>query len=98
MKVDTDGYDYEVLKGARGVLKESRPLVFAELQEHCLNWHGYGIADVVSYLNGLEYETWMMRRRDPPRFTTYLPSAPYELDCLLVPAERADAYQRYRLT
>ena len=37
IKVDTDGYDMEVLRGAGAVLREDRPVVYFELEPRLLH-------------------------------------------------------------
>jgi len=88
VKIDTDGFDFEILKGAQTLLRENRPLIYAELDEHCLSWHGYGIKEVKAYLDGLGYYVWPQKSANPPRFSRSV-SAEYKMNCLLVPNERA---------
>lgn len=95
IKIDTDGYDFEVLKGAGRLLSSKRPLVFAEMSETCLNWHGYGISEVTSYLARSDYEVWpLVGFGPPPRFTSHI-DADYQINCLLVPQERRTELGRY---
>ena len=95
IKIDTDGYDFEILKGAVRLLNSRRPLVLAELSEYCLNWHGYGIREVASYLARSDYEVWpLVDFGPPPRFTTHI-NPDYQINCLLVPQERGAKLARY---
>ena len=95
IKIDTDGYDFEVLKGAGRLLSGNRPLVFAEMSECCLNWHGYGIREASSYLARSDYEVWpLVGFGRPPRFTSHI-DADYQINCLLVPEERKTDLGRY---
>jgi FkbM family methyltransferase len=95
IKIDTDGYDFEVLKGAARLLSSNRPLVFAEMSEYCLNWHGYGIREVASYLARSDYEVWPLVGFGPPTtFSSHI-DADYEINCLLVPQERRPELSRY---
>lgn len=89
IKIDTDGYDYEVLKGARELLRNNRPIVYAELAEHCLNWHGYGIAEVAGFLDDLDYEVWPLKDSTSMRFRKDLASD-YVMNSLLIPKESAN--------
>lgn len=97
IKIDTDGYDYEVLKGARKLLAKNRCLVFAELSEHCMKWHGYGIKEVVRYLKTLDYETWQMAKNKRMKFRRYESSNDYGETCLLVPSEITGELERFLL-
>ncbi len=47
IKIDVDGYDYEVIKGGCKILKKFRPIVMAEICNRVLNERG---VNVVSYL------------------------------------------------
>lgn len=89
VKLDTDGYDLEILRGARTLLAEDRPIVFAELNAVCLGWHGQTLGDAVRFLEALGYETWPATTRRPLHFRAYRPDDGYQMDCLLVPRERA---------
>src|ERR1700712_2460098 len=40
MKVDVDGYDYQVLRGSRSILSESNAVLLCELHESALREHG----------------------------------------------------------
>jgi FkbM family methyltransferase len=95
IKIDTDGYDFEVLKGAGRLLRSNRPLVFAEMSQYCLNWHGYGISEVTSYLARIDYGVWPLVGFGPPaRFTSHI-DADYQINCLLVPQERRTEFVGY---
>jgi FkbM family methyltransferase len=95
IKIDTDGYDFEVLKGAVRLLNNERPLVLAELSEYCLNWHGYGIREVASYLNRSDYDVWPFVSFGPPaRLMSHIDDD-YQINCLLVPQERRTELGRY---
>jgi len=94
IKIDTDGYDFEVLKGAQKLLRENRPLIYAELDEHCLSWHGYGIKEVRAYLDGIDYYVWPVKSMSPPRFSSTV-SAEYKMNCMVVPKERANDFAHY---
>lgn len=95
IKIDTDGYDFEVIKGAGRLLISNRPFVFAEMSEYCLNWHGYGIREVTTYLGRIDYEVWpLVGFGPPPRFTSYI-DADYQISCRLVPQERRTELDKY---
>jgi hypothetical protein len=56
LKVDVDGYDFRVLKGARKTIEKFRPIIFVELCEYILNEKGNSIFDIFSYLNRFGYK------------------------------------------
>lgn len=60
LKIDTEGYESEVLKGGTGLLAESRPTLFIELGGHYLE----GTLAAVALLTELGYETTDLRRID----------------------------------
>ena len=53
VKIDTDGYDMEVLRGARDVLREGQPVVYFELEPRLL--HRAPDADL-AWLQSLGYQ------------------------------------------
>jgi FkbM family methyltransferase len=55
IKIDVDGYDYKVLQGAEGLIKQFRPLVFVELCEYTLNAQGDSIRDIFRLMSALGY-------------------------------------------
>jgi FkbM family methyltransferase len=89
MKIDTDGYDLEVLKGATSVLNEQRPLIIAELEPVCLAWHGQTIEDVITFLDGQNYELRIRVNDDWKTFERYQPPKKFVRDALVLPKERA---------
>jgi FkbM family methyltransferase len=55
LKVDAEGFEQEVLEGARGTLRRCRPVLSLELEER----HRSGATrDVPALLDSLGYETW----------------------------------------
>jgi FkbM family methyltransferase len=95
IKIDTDGYDFEILKGARNLLTHQRPIVYAELSNPCMSWHGYSITQVVEYLSVLGYEVWTKRQQNPIKFAKYAVATEYTQDCLLIPLEKVDSFSKF---
>jgi FkbM family methyltransferase len=56
IKIDVEGFEYNVLKGASDVLKKYRPLLYIELSEKNLNQQGSSASEVVRLLNELSYD------------------------------------------
>lgn len=58
--IDTDGYEYLILKGSRRYLKKVKPVVFFEYDPNALNKYGenYGV-NLIKYLVSLGYEKAM---------------------------------------
>ncbi len=83
MKIDTDGYEFEVLLGARRTLKERRPVVVFETSLYGLQESGVEFRDVwdlltpfgyrlVNLTNGRPVTLENHRREIPQNFTTDL--------------------------
>jgi FkbM family methyltransferase len=53
MKVDCEGYELKVLRGAEKTLLESRPVVIVEQKPGNATRYGFGETDAVSYLESL---------------------------------------------
>jgi FkbM family methyltransferase len=60
--LDCEGYEWECLRGMEATLARCRPrLIMAELVEEFLRRHGYGVAEVVTWLRGRGYEPrWLV--------------------------------------
>jgi FkbM family methyltransferase len=56
LKVDVDGYDFRVLKGAKKTIERFKPIIFVELCQYTLNEKGASISGIFSYLNSFGYK------------------------------------------
>jgi FkbM family methyltransferase len=54
IKCDVDGWDLEVLRGARQTMKSQRPIIIAEMN-YALAWRGHSALEVREYLESLNY-------------------------------------------
>jgi hypothetical protein len=88
IKIDVDGYDLNVLRGARALLRSERPVIFGEFSAHCLRWHQQSIADVIREAGEIGYSVWPRIPRTW-NFSTHANLEEYEIDLLLVPEERS---------
>jgi hypothetical protein len=91
IKIDTDGYDLKVLKGAEGFINASRPVIFGEFSAHCMQWHGETAADVEVFALAQRYLVWQ-RHTGTWRFAATVDLAKYSQDLLLVPVESRELY------
>lgn len=55
LKVDVDGYDFKVLRGAAKTIKSFKPIIFIELCEYALKKKNDSVFDIFSYLNSFGY-------------------------------------------
>lgn len=55
IKIDVEGAEYEVLRGAESTLKNHRPIVLSELSTALLRHNGTSAAEVVAYMQRLGY-------------------------------------------
>jgi FkbM family methyltransferase len=92
IKIDCDGYDYNVLRGAATLLATARPIVFGEFERHCLDWHGQTHAEVVQFMSELGYSAFRRSGGMPLRFVPYVPDDDFERDLLFVSRESVDRF------
>jgi FkbM family methyltransferase len=61
VKIDVQGAEMMVLKGAGRILKQSNPALLVELSEEALNKFGSSVSEILKYLAELGYEAfWLM--------------------------------------
>jgi FkbM family methyltransferase len=60
IKVDTDGFDFDVLLGGRHTLQRFHPVLFFEFEPSLILEVGRTPEDFLKYLNALTYETFLM--------------------------------------
>ena len=64
MKVDVEGAELEVLKGAQEILKRDHPVLHLEIEERWMNSFGYGAAEIESFLRRIGYNAFMTYDRE----------------------------------
>lgn len=55
MKIDTEGFEYKILRGAIKTIEAHRPTLFMEVHPKFLTYHDNDIYDVLGLFNELEY-------------------------------------------
>jgi FkbM family methyltransferase len=56
VKIDVEGYEYEVMLGAREVLKKHHPLLFLEIHPPLLIRNGTNTQELLNYIKELDYD------------------------------------------
>lgn len=59
MKVDVEGAELQVLKGAREILERDHPVLHLEIEERWMKSFGYGAAEIEEFLRGIGYTDFM---------------------------------------
>lgn len=75
IKIDVQGYEPRVLRGATATIDRCRPLLFVEIEEPQLKSHGSSTADLINQILGLGYRLLWIKNN-------------YPVDFLCVPKER----------
>jgi FkbM family methyltransferase len=58
IKIDVEGYEYKVLRGAKETLKKYKPLMFLEIHQHLLKLYDADIMDVYAILKDCKYKIY----------------------------------------
>lgn len=56
IKIDTEGFELNVLQGARETLQKYSPLIFLEVHPQLLQELGQSVKDIVKYLSEIQYK------------------------------------------
>lgn len=61
IKMDTEGAEFLALKGAQQILRESRPLLYIELNEEYCQRYGHSVKDVIDFFSEHSYRGYQQR-------------------------------------
>lgn len=59
IKIDVEGYELKVLKGAKSILSRCHPILFVEINESNLGYQGDTATELISYLRDVGYEKFI---------------------------------------
>jgi FkbM family methyltransferase len=60
LKVDTDGHDFDVLRGGQGLLERDKPVIFTEFEPRLLVEAGHNAADYVNFILASGYQRFLV--------------------------------------
>jgi FkbM family methyltransferase len=91
IKIDVEGFEFEVLKGAGKCLAESRPLIYGEFHSQLMPCYGADFKDATGLLTPLDYRFFaLVSRCEVVEVQT--PGSGFG-NALLVPSERVSDWQ-----
>jgi FkbM family methyltransferase len=95
MKIDTEGGEMDVFRGARRILKELRPAIICEVLDWVTAPWGYAARDIVSHLQGYDY-TWFDIQPDGT-LSPHAPRGQYPevRNYLAMPMEKVNAVRQW---
>jgi len=59
IKIDVEGFEVEVLKGAQGILEQEKPKLAIEVHLSLLKNYGHEVADVLDLIDARFYDLWL---------------------------------------
>lgn len=60
IKIDTEGYELFVLKGASEILKKYKPLLIMEYNIHFMHRYNYHLKDIIDFLKSFGYQNFIV--------------------------------------
>lgn len=98
IKIDVEGGELDVLRGAQGLIQRDRPCVFCEIFESHANRFGYTCGDLIGFFTQRRYQGFLVADHAKP--TAGIPLAPLDPgalsaaevnNALFIPIEQQDA-------
>ena len=62
IKLDVDGYEYDVLLGGTNFLKKTKPPIFMELAPYLYKEHGYSKEKILKLIKSFDYEFYDLKK------------------------------------
>ncbi len=100
LKVDTDGFDYDVLLGGRATLGRLRPILYFEFDRKLIARTGRSAESLLLYLTELGYSQFLVLSNDgealgvgDTKDVLRFANREFYVDLLALPRERADAHE-----
>lgn len=66
IKVDVQGAELRVLRGATAIIRRCRPALFVEIDALALQKQGANVTELINFLQAFEYQPYRLRRFGPP--------------------------------
>jgi FkbM family methyltransferase len=88
IKIDVQGYEYNVIEGALKTIEKYKPYIFIEIEEKCLIEFGSSEKELIQKIESLGYVVKRFQEGIP-----YNSSSGYCLDCVCIPKEKYDLKQ-----
>lgn len=85
IKIDTEGYEFQVIKGADQIIRSQRPVVMAELISDTKHSLGFHPRDVVNHMLVLDYLAYDNDLVNLPTWTEKR-----KFDWIFVPVEKSN--------
>ena len=65
IKIDTDGYEYNVVIGSRKTIERFKPILIVEFSKYNLKKYGYNVKDLVRLLSKMGYSFYSEKDLSP---------------------------------
>lgn len=88
IKIDTDGHELQVLKGAKRTIEKFHPNIIFEIGLYVTEEHGIKFEDYFEFLSGYGYALFNSKNNKPVTLENYLTQIPlhYTTDIIAIPA------------
>lgn len=75
IKIDTDGHELDVLKGAKETIIKNKPAIIFEVGIYLLNERSISFTDYINYFTDLNYKIFTLKNREISKdnFTKFIP-------------------------